>query len=222
MIQVYGKGIAMRPSGLRPATLKAHLKTTRAMRTCLAPGEKPHRKRMATPAGVFDADPAPGRPHDIIAPPEGRSGLRSPPLGPRSRAKWLTGSVIHPPEHTIAAAFDQAQARDRDHVRTWVVLVDGAGHQLDLIRAESGSGRPLGSKNRHPAIRYDVGKTARRSESITERDQLKGGSRLQNGTAIPASRNRSSAMPMHSATEAPSALIPPSSGPPEAANVHAG
>ncbi|GGV36789.1 hypothetical protein GCM10010245_58580 [Streptomyces spectabilis] len=38
----------------------------------------------------------------------------------------MTGSVIHPPEHTIAAAFDQAQARDRDHVRTWVVLVDGA------------------------------------------------------------------------------------------------
>lgn len=49
----------------------------------------------------------------------------------------MTGSVIHPPEHTIAAAFDQAEARDRDHVRTWVVLVDGARHQLDLIRAEA-------------------------------------------------------------------------------------
>lgn len=107
------------------------------MRTRLAPGEKPHRKRMATLSCVFDADPAPRRPHDIIAPPEGRSGLRSPRPGPKSRAKWLTGSVIHPPEHTIAAAFDQAQARDRDHVRTWVVLVDGARHQLDLIRAEA-------------------------------------------------------------------------------------
>lgn len=85
-----------------------------------------------------------------------------------------------------------------------------------------GPGRPLGSKNRHPATRYDVGKTTRRPESITERDQLRGGTRHQNGTASPASRNRSSAMPMHSATEAPSALIPPSSGPPEAANVHAG
>ncbi|GGV36783.1 hypothetical protein GCM10010245_58570 [Streptomyces spectabilis] len=59
VIQVDGKGIAMRPSGLRPATLKAHLKTPRAMRTRLAPGEKPHRKRMATLACVFDADPAP-------------------------------------------------------------------------------------------------------------------------------------------------------------------
>lgn len=85
-----------------------------------------------------------------------------------------------------------------------------------------GPGRPLGSKNRHPATRYDVGKTTRRPESIIERDQLRGGTRPQKGTASPASRNRSSAMPMHSATEAPSALIPPSNGPPEAANVHAG
>lgn len=85
-----------------------------------------------------------------------------------------------------------------------------------------GPGRPLGSKNRHPATRYNVGKTTRRPESITDRDQLRGGPRLQNGTASPTSRNRSTALPMHSATEAPSALNPPSSGPPEAANVHAG
>ncbi|GGK79226.1 hypothetical protein GCM10010094_45590 [Streptomyces flaveus] len=31
--------------------------------------------------------------------------------------------------------------------------------------------RPLGSKNRHPATRYDVGKTAKRPENITERNQ---------------------------------------------------
>jgi hypothetical protein len=37
----------------------------------------------------------------------------------------------------IAAAFDEAGARDLAHLRTWVVLVDGAEHQLDLIRAEA-------------------------------------------------------------------------------------
>ena len=37
----------------------------------------------------------------------------------------------------IAAAFDEAEARDPGHLRTWVVLVDGAEHQLDLIRAEA-------------------------------------------------------------------------------------
>ncbi|WP_406510611.1 NF041680 family putative transposase [Streptomyces sp. NBC_00212] len=36
-----------------------------------------------------------------------------------------------------------------------------------------GPGRPLGSKNRRPATRYDVGKTTRRPESIAERNQLK-------------------------------------------------
>ncbi|MFG2961473.1 NF041680 family putative transposase [Streptomyces sp. NPDC048291] len=36
-----------------------------------------------------------------------------------------------------------------------------------------GPGRPLGSKNQRPATRYDVGKSTRRPESITERNQLK-------------------------------------------------
>lgn len=37
----------------------------------------------------------------------------------------------------IAAAFDEAEARDPQHLRTWVILVDGAEHQLNLIRAET-------------------------------------------------------------------------------------
>lgn len=37
----------------------------------------------------------------------------------------------------IAAAFDEAEARDPLHQRAWVVLVDGAEHQLGLIRAEA-------------------------------------------------------------------------------------
>jgi hypothetical protein len=107
------------------------------MRTRLAAGEKPNRKRMATLACVYDTDPAPRRPHDIIAPPGGRHGGR--PLRPRPKAtaKWLAGSVRHDPAEVIAAAFSQAQARDPQHQRTWVVLVDGAEHQLDLIRAEA-------------------------------------------------------------------------------------
>jgi hypothetical protein len=45
--------------------------------------------------------------------------------------------VEHDPAKVIAAAFDQAEARDPAHRRHWVVLVDGAEHQLDLIRAEA-------------------------------------------------------------------------------------
>ncbi|MYU26109.1 hypothetical protein GTY84_30990 [Streptomyces sp. SID8352] len=35
------------------------------------------------------------------------------------------------------------------------------------------SGRPLGSKNRRPATRYDVGKNMKRPESTTERNRLR-------------------------------------------------
>ncbi|WP_371773570.1 NF041680 family putative transposase [Streptomyces sp. NBC_01438] len=38
---------------------------------------------------------------------------------------------------------------------------------------QPGPGRPPGSKNRHPASRHDVGKTARRPETITEREQIR-------------------------------------------------
>lgn len=137
VLSVDGKGIVMRPGHLREATRKAAERAQRTFRTRLATGEKAGRKRMATLAAVYDADPAVRRPHDIIAPPGGRSTVRAPRPGPKAQAKWLTGSVEHDPEQVIAAAFDQAQARDPQHMRCWVVLVDGARHQLDLIQAEA-------------------------------------------------------------------------------------
>jgi hypothetical protein len=36
-----------------------------------------------------------------------------------------------------------------------------------------GPGRPVGSKNRHPATRHDVGKSTRRPETIAKRNHLK-------------------------------------------------
>jgi hypothetical protein len=136
VISADAKGVVMRPEALRPATAKAAARRGR-MRTRLAAGEKPNRKRMATLACVYDAEPAPRRPHDVIAPPGGRHGHRTLRPRPKAKAKWLAGSVELDPAEVIAAAFDQAEARDPQHRRTWVVLVDGAEHQLDLIRAEA-------------------------------------------------------------------------------------
>jgi len=131
------KGIVMRPGALRAATAKAAARLGK-MRTRLASGEKPNRKRMAALVTVYDAGPAKRRPHDVIAPPGGRHGGRTLRPGPKALAKWLAGSVRKDPAEVIAAAFDEAEARDPGHLRTWVVLVDGAEHQLDLIRAEAG------------------------------------------------------------------------------------
>ena len=131
------KGIVMRPGALRAATAKAAARLGK-MRTRLASGEKPNRKRMAALVTVYDAEPAKRRPHDVIAPPGGRHGDRRLRPGPKALAKWLAGSVRKDPAEVIATAFGEAEARDPGHLRTWVVLVDGAEHQLDLIRAEAG------------------------------------------------------------------------------------
>ncbi|MGW0537857.1 ISKra4 family transposase [Streptomyces sp. NPDC003032] len=138
VIQVDGKGVVMRPEALREATRRAAAKSAAGgRRGHLAPGEKPNRKRMATVACVFDTVPAPIRPHDIIHPPGGRSPTRSPRPGPKAERKWCTASVIRRPDQVIADAFSQAASRDPHHLRTWIVLVDGARHQLDLIQAEA-------------------------------------------------------------------------------------
>src|SRR5260370_201769 len=83
VISAGAKGIVMRPGALRPATAKAAARQGR-MRTRLAAGDKPNRKRMATLTCVYDTEPAPRRPHDIIPPPGGRRGSRT--LRPRPRA----------------------------------------------------------------------------------------------------------------------------------------
>jgi hypothetical protein len=137
VISVDQKGIVMRPGHLREATAKAAARARHTFRTRLSTGEKSCRKRMATLAVVHDAEPAARRPHDIIASPGGRTGHRTVRKGPIARAKWLTASVREDAETVIAAAFDQAEARDPEHHRTWVVLVDGATHQRELIQAEA-------------------------------------------------------------------------------------
>jgi len=136
VISVDGKGIVMRPEALRAGTARA-AKRGRAMRTRLAGGERSNRKRMATLAAVYDAEPAVRRPHDVIAPPGGRSGDRTLRPGPKAQLTWLTGSVKRDAAEVIADAFRVVEDRDPGHRRTWVVLVDGAPHQIELITAEA-------------------------------------------------------------------------------------
>jgi hypothetical protein len=135
-----GKGIVIRPEALREATLKtAKAKGGNTMKTRLAVGEKNGRKRMATLGAVYDAEPALRTVDDVICDPDQEDAVaehqREP--GPKARSKWLTGSVNDTAADVVTAVFDQAQARDPENRRPWVVLVDGARHQLDLIEAEA-------------------------------------------------------------------------------------
>ncbi len=62
-----GKGIRMRPDGLREITRKAAATTTNKLTTRLSPGEKSGRKRMAELGAVYDITPAPRTAADVIA-----------------------------------------------------------------------------------------------------------------------------------------------------------
>jgi hypothetical protein len=145
-LSVDGKGVVMRPEALRAPTRKAaQVKGHGRYQTRLASGEKQGRKRMATLGAVYDATPAARRPHDVMTPAisittdraDAAPGRRRRRPGPVATAKWLTGSIATTSEEVITAVFDQAHQRDPTHRRPWIMLVDGARHQLDLIQAEA-------------------------------------------------------------------------------------
>jgi hypothetical protein len=133
-----GKGVVMRPDGLRADTAKAAAAAGRKLATRLSRGEKANRKRMAEIGALYDATPAVRGPDDIITDPAGSpGGERDRRPGPVAAGKWLTVSVELDAKSIIAAVFDEAHRRDPDHRRTWIALVDGNAHQIKRIKAEA-------------------------------------------------------------------------------------
>jgi hypothetical protein len=139
MLQADGKGIVMRPDGLRPATAAQAAKTQAKLAMRLSPGEKHGRKRMAEVVAVCDVEPAPRTIADIIPPPRQSSprpqpARRKPPV---TSGKWLTASVTDDIPAVIGAMFEEAERRDRTHQRRWIALVDGNRTQIDAINDQA-------------------------------------------------------------------------------------
>ena len=128
-----GKGIVMRPEALRPATAKAAQCTGPSAR--LSKGEKRNRKRMAEVGAVYYATPVPRTPQDILSTGHNTAGQSK--SGPVAKGKWLTASVVENTAAVVSQVFDEAQRRDPEFLKAWVVLVDGNNHQLDCIRNEA-------------------------------------------------------------------------------------
>jgi hypothetical protein len=140
VLSVDGKGVVIRPEALRESTAKAAAaKGGNKLDKRLSAGEKNGRKRMATLGTVYDAEPAVRDVDDVIADPDRAGGDVDPERrkGPKARSKWLCGSVEDTAADVVKAVFDQAEARDPGHARTWVALVDGAPHQIDLINEQA-------------------------------------------------------------------------------------
>jgi hypothetical protein len=138
-LQCDGKGIVMRPGSLRPGTAAQAARASAKLSTRLSPGEKHGRKRMAEIVAVYDLDPAPRTPADII-PDRGRTSQQGRPPrrpGPVVTGKWLAASVTDDIPAVIAAMFDEADRRDPTHQRTWIALADGNRQQIDAIRDQA-------------------------------------------------------------------------------------
>jgi hypothetical protein len=134
ILQFDGKGIVMRPEGLRPATAKAAAEGRRDGR--LPSGEKAARRRMAEIAAVYTITPVP-RTLDDVLPRPGNNRPAKKDKPPKPAGRWLSASVVDDIPAVVAAGFDEAERRDPEHLLTWVVLVDGNNAQLTAIHAEA-------------------------------------------------------------------------------------
>jgi hypothetical protein len=130
-----GKGIVMRPEGLREATRKAAEQAKSKLERRLSKGEKRNRKRMATVAAVYDVASFVRTPEEILG--ELRPARDAGRPRPRARNKRVWASVEKSAEVVTRELFDEAERRDPEHRRQWIVLVDGDRHQIERLRAEA-------------------------------------------------------------------------------------
>ncbi|WP_327258566.1 MULTISPECIES: ISKra4 family transposase [unclassified Streptomyces] len=129
-------GVNMIPSDLREA-----VRTARAAdgpqppSAQLSSREHTGRRRMATVFAVYDADPVPRTGADVLPATAAERAART--HGPHARGRHMEGSLQRSTAAMVTAMFDHAEQRDPDHRRRWIVLVDGANHQLDCIAREA-------------------------------------------------------------------------------------
>jgi len=130
-----GKGIVMVPRDLRPATKKAASKAVRKLATRLTSGEKRNRKRMAEVAAIYTVPSYPRTAEQVIEDLNRTADRDARPARPKVSNKRVWASVAEPAKAIIEEAFQEALARDPQHKRQWVCLLDGNEDQLALVKA---------------------------------------------------------------------------------------
>jgi hypothetical protein len=126
----------MRPEARRPETArKAARRPEQAFGNRLGTGQKTGCKRIAETGVVFDVitPDEPRTPEQIM----GRAPGQAAPEGPRAVNRWYIAEITASCAETIAMLFDEAERRDHSHARPWIVLADGANHQIGVITAEA-------------------------------------------------------------------------------------
>lgn len=131
-----GKGVVMRPDGLREETRRRA--RSQKLRHRMSGGEKRNRKRMAQVASVYELKAEPRTPDDIVR--ELDSDAPGPRRSrPRPQNKRVWASLVDEPGEVIEAAFYEAVQRDGLIERRWVAVVDGNVTQIEHVRNLSDS-----------------------------------------------------------------------------------
>jgi hypothetical protein len=130
-----GKGVVMRPEGLRPETKKKAESSQSKLKTRLSKGEKHNRKRMAEVCAVYQLTPVPRTPSEIM--PSTEAERKAARASPQAKEKWVSASVTDDTATAIERMFKEALRRDPARKRTWIALVDGNNHQIDRIKKEA-------------------------------------------------------------------------------------
>jgi len=125
-----GKGIVMRPDGLRECT-KKNAQKAKKLKSRLSQGEKKDRKRMAQVAAVYTVQPHIRTAESIMKISEDDNVV---PFRAPIRNKRVWASVEREAETVIEEAFEEALQRDPKQKREWVILIDDLPHQIRLIK----------------------------------------------------------------------------------------
>jgi hypothetical protein len=109
VLSVDGKGVVIRPEALRADPQGRDRQGCRDLSDPAGQRGKQRRKRIATLGTVYDAEPAPRRPHDVLTPAislnaagGGDDGGQPRRKGPVATSKWLTGSIATTSEQVTA------------------------------------------------------------------------------------------------------------------------
>jgi hypothetical protein len=127
-----GKGIVMRPEGLREATKKRLDSTKHKHKTRLSKGEKRNAKRMAQVASIYYIDRFIRNPQEVF---NEYSRRKANIQRPRPVAKRLWASVEKDAAEIIETLVMEAKRREPTQKKEWVVLVDGQDYQIEQIEA---------------------------------------------------------------------------------------
>jgi hypothetical protein len=130
VISADGKGIVMHPNGLRETTRKALAQEAHKQHTRLSPGEKRNRKRMATVVSLYEVDPYPRTPEQILDPEQKPEEKRRRPSNKRAWARVEADQAT-----VVEQGFAEAVRRDPDQRMRWVVLTDGHPDRLRQVYA---------------------------------------------------------------------------------------